>query len=78
MRTWEVQYGSSSLDYALGIAVDSSGDVFIAGRTVGGSLHGTNIGGNYAFLVKLSGSSGVELWECSMAPALMMTAEGWQ
>ena len=62
LSVWEVQYGTTSADYALGVAVDGSGDVIVAGFLNGGSLYDTNIGGNDCFLSKLRGSDGSLLW----------------
>jgi hypothetical protein len=55
-----VQVGSSSYDYSNSIAVDPSGNVFIAGYT-GGSLFGTLSGSYDAFMAKYNGE-GTREW----------------
>jgi hypothetical protein len=58
---WGVQYGTSFIDVPSGLALDSSGDVFIAGYT-DGSLYATNAGSHDIWASKRSGSDGSELW----------------
>jgi len=49
---WTSQFGSSSYDYASGVAVDGLGNVFIGGTT-GGALPGqTSSGSEDAFIAK--------------------------
>ena len=57
---WSKQIGTPDADPCYSVAVDGSGNVYIAGRT-NGSLGGTNAGRGDAFLVKFD-SSGNELW----------------
>ena len=58
-KQWTKQLETSSNDYAYGVAVDSSGNVYAAGNT-GGALDGnTNAGGSDLFVVKYN-SSGVK------------------
>ena len=58
---WTRQFGSSDNDYAWGVAVDSSDNVYITGIT-GGTLPGQdNLGGTDAFVRKYDGS-GNEIW----------------
>ena len=57
---WTQQIGTSSQDFSNSVAVDSSGNAYISGRTFG-SLEGTNAGSIDAFLTKFD-SSGNELW----------------
>ena len=61
-QLWLQQFGAGGTDVANGVAVDTAGNVFVAGWT-SGALHGVAyIGGMYdAFLVKLD-SAGVWLW----------------
>ncbi len=56
VKLWTCQFGSVSGDYATSIAVNSSGEVFIAGYTSGGIDEKTNAGGSDAFLAKYSSS----------------------
>ena len=53
------QLGSSSSDYAKGVAVDSSGNVYAAGYTEGGLDGNTSAGDKDIFLVKYN-SDGVK------------------
>jgi len=58
---WTRQFGTSQTDYARGIAVDSSDNVYVVDST-GGTLPGqTSSGGNDAFVRKYDGS-GNEIW----------------
>jgi uncharacterized protein (DUF2249 family) len=57
---WKKQLGTSADDAASGVATDSSGNVFMAGRT-GGAITGSNAGSSDAFLVKYD-PSGNEVW----------------
>ena len=61
-KQWTKELGSSSNDYASGVAVDSSGNVYSAGYTSGGldghtnSGHAPGSGGYDIFLVKYNSS----------------------
>lgn len=58
---WTRQFGSSGLDLAQAVAVDSSGNIFVGGDA-GGPLSGqTHAGGTDGFVMKLN-SSGTALW----------------
>ncbi len=57
---WIRQLGTSGTDYGHGVAVDSAGNPFITGYTVG-NLGGVNAGDNDAFLTKYN-SDGNLLW----------------
>jgi hypothetical protein len=59
-KQWTKQLGSSGGDYAQGVAVDSSGNVYAAGY-INGALDGSNSGGNDLFVVKYN-SSGTKQW----------------
>lgn len=59
-RLWTRQFGTSEQDYAMGVAVDDSGNACITGYT-SGSLGGTNAGDFDAFVSKYDGL-GVRLW----------------
>ena len=49
---WTRQYGSTTDDVALGIAVHVAGTIFVAGETGGGLDGNTNVGGNDLFVLK--------------------------
>jgi hypothetical protein len=57
-KQWTSQLGTSSIDYASGMSIDSSGNVFISGYTEGGLDGNTNSGNKDIFLVKYN-SDGV-------------------
>ena len=60
-KQWTKQFGSSGRDSANAIAIDSSGNLYLAGITYGGlGLH-TNSGANDFFVVKYN-SSGTRQW----------------
>ena len=59
-EVWTQQIGTVSRDIIYSVAVDSSGNAFISGRT-DGDLEGTNAGSPDAFLTKFD-SSGNEVW----------------
>jgi hypothetical protein len=63
---WSKRFGSSGDDVVNGVAVDSLGDVALSGKFQGSVGFGgtalTSAGGDDAFLVKLSGSAGSQLW----------------
>ncbi|MBA2667211.1 MAG: SBBP repeat-containing protein [Trueperaceae bacterium] len=46
---WTRQFGTSSNDYSTGVASDTNGNVYAAGRT-DGDLEDSNAGGGYAFI----------------------------
>lgn len=61
VKQWSRQLGSAGLDVATGIAIDGTGNLFVAGRT-DGSLDGSaNAGGLDAFVAKFD-SSGAKKW----------------
>ena len=55
-KQWTQQLGTSSDDYAYGVATDSSGNVYVAGETHGGMDGNINAGLNDLFLVKYNSS----------------------
>ena len=57
---WSQQHGTSSADYARGIATDSSGNVYVTGIT-SGAFGGGNVGSYDLILVKYN-SAGVKQW----------------
>jgi len=58
---WTRQFGTSDYDYAESVAVDASGNVYVAGLTSGVLPRQTSSGGGDAFVRKYDGS-GSELW----------------
>jgi hypothetical protein len=60
-KQWTQQLGTSSTDYAGGIATDSSSNVYVTGHTQGGLDSNTNVGGQDLFVVKFN-SSGTKQW----------------
>ena len=55
------QFGTSSEDWGLGMTIDSSDNIYLTGRTLGGLDGNTNSGDNDTFLVKYN-SSGIKQW----------------
>ncbi|MCX5786419.1 MAG: SBBP repeat-containing protein [Elusimicrobia bacterium] len=60
-RLWTKQLGTSSYDEGRGVAADSSGNVYVTGRTYGGLDGNTNEGDYDMFLVQYS-ASGIKQW----------------
>ena len=60
-KQWTKQLGTSYKDNATGVAVDSSGNVYAAGYTMGALDGNTNAGGDDLFVVKYN-SSGTKQW----------------
>ena len=60
-KQWTKQLGSSGRDSANGIAIDSSGNLYVAGITYGGLDLNTSAGANDLFVVKYN-SSGTKQW----------------
>jgi len=58
---WQRQIGTSGEDWAFAVAVDSTNDVYVAGKTAGSLESQTNLGGNDIFLVKYD-SQGTLQW----------------
>ena len=55
-KQWAKQLGTSSNDYATGVATDSSGNVYVTGNTSGELDGNTNSGSTDIFLVKYNSS----------------------
>ncbi len=74
-KQWTGQLGSSSDDYANGVATDSSGNVYISGTTYGGLDGNTSAGNADLFLVKYD-SSGSKQWTNQLGTSSTDTANG--
>ncbi|MBN2724369.1 MAG: SBBP repeat-containing protein, partial [Deltaproteobacteria bacterium] len=55
-KVWTKQWGTSSYDYAYSVAVDSSGNLYVAGSTEGSLDGNTSAGSSDAFLTKFDSS----------------------
>ena len=64
-KQWTKQLGSSGLDSANGITIDSSGNVYVAGGTYGLLAGSSNSGRTDVFLFKFN-SSGTKQWTKSL------------
>ncbi len=66
-RLWNTFMGGTGIDYGIGIAVDGSGNVYVAGSSdaTWGTPLNPHAGGNDAFAAKLD-SSGARLWHTFM------------
>ena len=60
-KQWTKQLGSSGWDWGNGVTTDSSGNIYVTGRTHGGLDGNTIYGKNDMFLVKYN-SSGIKQW----------------
>jgi len=74
-KQWTKQLGSSSRDYANGIATDSSGSVYVSGTTYGGLDGNTSAGNADLFVVKYN-SSGTKQWTQQLGTSSTDTANG--
>ncbi len=61
VKQWTKQYGTLTVDYGISIAVDSNGNIYVAGYTYGAFDGYTNAGSYDIFLTKFS-SSGEKQW----------------
>ena len=61
IKQWTKQLGSSSRDYGYGVSTDSSGNIYVTGKTEGGLDGNTSSGYQDIFLVKYN-SSGTKQW----------------
>jgi hypothetical protein len=71
---WTRQYGTSSNDFATGIATDASGNVYTTGYTLG-ALEGSNAGGYDAF-IRSYDSDGNLRWTHQFGTSSDDTAQG--
>ena len=67
--------GTSSHDYAHGVATDSSGNVYVTGYTEGGLDGNTSAGGSDLFVVKYN-SSGTKQWTKQLGSSIDDKARG--
>jgi len=74
-KQWTKQLGSSGLDSANGITIDSSGNVYVTGVTLGGLDWNTSAGANDLFVVKYN-SSGTKEWTEQLGSASSDFANG--
>lgn len=61
-KLWTEQFGTSSADVAMGMALDSSGYVYVAGYTQGSLDGDTNAGNNDAFVTNFKSSPAVSTY----------------
>jgi len=74
-KQWTKQLGSSGLDSANGITIDSSGNVYVTGVTFGGLDWNTSAGANDLFVVKYN-SNGTKEWTKQLGSASSDSANG--
>ena len=74
-KQWTKQLGSTVRDSANGIAIDSSGNVYVTGVTFGGLDWNTSAGTNDLFVVKYN-SSGTKQWTKQLGSASSDFANG--
>ena len=55
-KQWTKQFGTSSTDWANGVAIDSSGNIVVTGYTDGSLDGNSNSGGSDLFLLKFNSS----------------------
>jgi hypothetical protein len=60
-REWVTQVGTSAADRGYGIAIDTTGSIYVAGYTRG-NLAGTNVGDKDVYLLELAPTGGDPLW----------------
>ena len=61
-KLWTKQMGTTQTEVANAVAVDSDGNVYVAGRTSGDLDGNTSQGSNDAFLIKFASEDGAKLW----------------
>ncbi|MBN2722841.1 MAG: SBBP repeat-containing protein [Deltaproteobacteria bacterium] len=60
-KEWTKQWGSSSNDYGHGVAIDSNGNIYVTGKTLGALDSNTSAGGYDIFLTKYA-PDGTKEW----------------
>ena len=82
VKLWTKQIGTSNVDQASGLALDSDGSIYITGYTEGSINGETTTGFSDAFLMKLS-SEGTQLWKAQIgsnswdsAKAISISSDG--
>ena len=61
VHRWTRTIDSTENDYASDVVTDSSGNIFISGRTEGDVFGGTNLGSSDCYIIKYN-SSGIRVW----------------
>ena len=74
-KQWTQQLGTSNIDYANGVATDSSGNVYVAGYTEGGLDGNSSAGDRDLFVVKYN-SSGTKQWTQQLGSSAVDIAYG--
>ena len=74
-KQWTKQFGTSSTDLADGVAIDSSGNVYVVGYTYGELDGNTNTGASDLFVVKYN-SSGTKQWTKQLGSSSTDLANG--
>ncbi|MBI5696732.1 MAG: SBBP repeat-containing protein [Nitrospirae bacterium] len=67
-KQWTRQMGTISDDFAFGVSMDGSGNVYVAGVTYGGLAGNVNAGGEDIFVAKYN-NAGVRQWTRQMGTA---------
>ena len=60
-QVWSREFGTINEDFAINVAVDASGDIYVVGRTNGSFLGQVNFGGEDVYVRKF-GRDGQEIW----------------
>jgi len=72
---WTMQFGTSTDDIAFSVAVDISGNIYVAGTT-GGALPGQTSSGGYDAFVRKYDDSGNEIWTMQFGTSGLAYAYG--
>mgnify|MGYP001487388290 CR=1 FL=1 len=73
-RQWTRLIGTSTEDWAYGVAIDNSSNIYVTGNT-SGDLEGTNAGNGDVFLEKYN-SSGTKQWTQQLGTSSSDIAKG--
>jgi len=74
-KVWTRQLGTTAIDYARDVAIDSNNNVYITGITQGSLDGNTHAGNNDVFLVKYD-SSGSKIWTRQLGTTAIDYVEG--